>query len=166
MYYGSKDDRESIRRNKLGFGAAKKSTRHTAPTKALPVILTSYDTIIQDATYLRNIEFEYVVVDEGQRLKNSNTVFSKELRTFSSANKILLTGTPIQNNLTELWSLLNFLMPQMFYNLDHFKAYFAGALQGDKVSTSVVTQIHAILKPFMLRRLKVDVERSLPPKKE
>lgn len=99
----------------------------------------------------------------------------KELMSYQSANRLLITGTPLQNNVTELWSLLHFLLPDIFNDLDSFQGWFdfssvldnKGEEQGfEQRKRSLVTVMHSILKPFLLRRLKTDVEESLPKKRE
>lgn len=114
-----------------------------------------------------------MIVDEGHRIKNLNCKLIKELKSYQSANRLLLTGTPLQNNLAELWSLLNFLLPDIFDDLNSFQDWFdlGNLSDGDgtfdeETQTSVVNSLHTILKPFLLRRLKVDVECQLPKKKE
>ena len=111
--------------------------------------------------------------DEGHRLKNLNCRLILELKKYQSANRLLITGTPLQNNLQELWSLLNFLMPDVFENIENFEDFFnfTDIISGDsKKSTSnsneVLTTLHDVLKPFLLRRVKTDVEDSLPKKRE
>ena len=94
---------------------------------------------------------------------------SQNLRLFKTRNRILLTGTPLQNNLKELWSLLNFLMPNLFESADDFNSLFVmdeDNKDDPEAQEKVIKQIHRLLKPFMLRRLKIDVERNLPSKKE
>ena len=103
----------------------------------------------------------YVVIDEAHRIKNENSVLSQEVRRQSSLFRLLLTGTPLQNNLHELWALLNFLLPDIFSSSEDFDSWFATG-----GSQEVVKKLHAIIRPFLLRRLKADVERSLPPKIE
>lgn len=97
-------------------------------------------------------------------------MLSKDLRALKTRNRLLLTGTPLQNNLKELWSLLNFLMPQLFESADDFNDLFVVAHdenKGDpKQQEAIIKQIHRLLKPFMLRRLKVDVETNIKAKKE
>jgi adenosinetriphosphatase len=118
---------------------------------------------------LARYTFEYLILDEAQRIKNKDSVLSKDLRTFQTKNRILLTGTPLQNNLTELWSLLNFLMPKLFESAEDFTNLFLledGQKDNPEHQEKVIKQIHRLLKPFMLRRLKVDVEHNLPKKKE
>ncbi|RHY24975.1 hypothetical protein DYB32_008585 [Aphanomyces invadans] len=101
----------------------------------------------------------YLIIDEAHRIKNESSQFSMIVRTMATEHRLLLTGTPLQNNLHELWALLNFLLPDVFssFNLD---------TEDEEAKKQMITQLHRILRPFMLRRLKADVEKSLPPKKE
>ena len=129
---------------------------------------------MNDKSYLDNFRWKFIIVDEGHRIKNLNCKLIKTLKEFDSANRLLLTGTPLQNNLAELWSLLNFLLPDVFNDLEVFQRWFddseiveENADQGsDENRVSIVSNLHSILRPFLLRRLKVDVEKELPPKKE
>ena len=114
--------------------------------------------------------------DEGHRLKNFNCKLVKELKQYTSESRLILTGTPLQNNLAELWSLLNFLLPEAFADLEHFESMFDFSDMQDKDGhkdiidkerkARTVASLHAILKPFLLRRVKGDVETSLPSKRE
>lgn len=114
--------------------------------------------------------------DEGHRLKNFNCKLVKELKQYPSESRLILTGTPLQNNLTELWSLLNFLLPEAFSDLEHFESMFDFSDVQDKDGHKqfmskerqkrTVASLHAILKPFLLRRVKNDVETNLPKKRE
>ena len=114
--------------------------------------------------------------DEGHRLKNFNCKLVKELKQYPSESRLILTGTPLQNNLSELWSLLNFLLPEAFSDLEHFESMFDFSdiqdREGHKQFMSkegqqrTVASLHAILKPFLLRRVKSDVETHLPKKRE
>lgn len=115
------------------------------------------------------------IQDEGHRLKNMNCRLIKELLTYSSANRLLITGTPLQNNITELWSLLHFLLPDIFNDLSSFQSWFDFSSMLDNNSQAdvverrkrtLVSTMHSILKPFLLRRVKTDVETSLPKKRE
>lgn len=115
---------------------------------------------------------QFIVVDEGHRLKNLDCRLIRELKTYTSANRMILTGTPLHNNLSELWSLLNFILPDIFDDLDSFQQWFnfddvhSSAGDGLLNKAAIVQQLHEILKPFLLRRLKTEVEKELPPKKE
>uniref|UniRef100_A0A7S0DGP2 Uncharacterized protein n=1 Tax=Amorphochlora amoebiformis TaxID=1561963 RepID=A0A7S0DGP2_9EUKA len=128
------------------------------------VVVTTYETLNMEKSKLGRIGWHYIVVDEAHRLKNENSLFSRNLRLMKSKCRLLLTGTPLQNNLHELWALLNYLMPEIFSSADEFDNLFNNADSADK--KKMMEQLHLVLKPFMIRRLKVDAETSLPPKKE
>ncbi|CAH1990511.1 unnamed protein product [Acanthoscelides obtectus] len=138
-----------------------------------PVVLTPHHFILKEGDFLTTVKWKYVIVDEGHRLKNNECQFTRILNTFSASCKLLLTGTPLQNNIKELWSLLNFLMPQIFNNVDSFSTLLMledvkdeNKFIEQEQKTKMVTTIHQILKPFVLRRLKKDVLDDLVPKKE
>lgn len=162
LYHGSADDRARIRYEIL----CKPITRK------FPIIITSYEIVVRDSKFLQKFNYKYMVVDEGHRLKNFDCKLIRELRCFNVGNKLLLTGTPLQNNLSELWSLLNFLLPDVFASLQDFERWFDfSEVDGEEVAAQeqhqkIIGKLHSILKPFLLRRLKVDVEISLPMKKE
>lgn len=129
------------------------------------VLITSYECCISKSYALRRFNWQYIVLDEAQRIKNENSKISKFLRKLRSENRLLLTGTPLQNNLHELWALLNYLMPDVFADGDDFDSWFDSdeCLRGNQ---EVVHRLHKILQSFMLRRIKAEVEKSLLPKKE
>ncbi|GMH25270.1 hypothetical protein Nepgr_027113 [Nepenthes gracilis] len=167
IYHGSKDERKEIR--------MKHMPRSIGPK--FPIVVTSYEVALNDARRcLRHYNWKYVVVDEGHRLKNSKCKLFKELKHVSMENKLLLTGTPLQNNLAELWSLLNFILPDIFSSHEEFESWFdlSGKCSNDTVKeelverrrSQVVAKLHSILRPFLLRRMKSDVEIMLPRKKE
>lgn len=167
LYHGSKQEREDLR-NKHLTGKV---------DETFPVVVTSYEIILADIKFMQKHSWKHLIVDEGHRLKNMNCRLIRELRTLRCENKLLLTGTPLQNNLTELWSLLNFLLPDIFSSLDNFENWFdfasnMGAEGADKEIVAqeqrnkVISKLHHILKPFLLRRVKTDVETSLPGKME
>ena len=112
-------------------------------------------------TVILDIPFQYVVVDEAHRLKNKNAKILGTLKQLPCKRVLLLTGTPIQNNTTELWSLLNYIHPEKFTYVEDFKRQF-----GDLSNNEQVESLNRTLKPYMLRRMKEDVEQSIPPLQE
>ncbi|KAK6525682.1 hypothetical protein TWF281_010734 [Arthrobotrys megalospora] len=170
LYHGNPQEREQLRNTRLRA----KDHRNVGPK--FPIVCTSYEIIMNDRKYLAAYDWKYIVVDEGHRLKNFNCRLVKELEKYPSANRLLLTGTPLQNNLVELWSLLHFLLPQVFNDVESFQSWFDFSdLQHEgktseeikqSIGTNLVSSLHQILKPFLLRRLKTDVELSLPKKRE
>lgn len=128
------------------------------------VCVTSYEMVLREKWVFKKFNWRYMVVDEAHRLKNEKSKLSEILRECKTANRLLLTGTPLQNNLHELWSLLNFLLPDVFNSSDDFDSWFnTNSFLGDN---SLVERLHAVLRPFLLRRLKSEVEKGLKPKKE
>jgi SWI/SNF-related matrix-associated actin-dependent regulator of chromatin subfamily A member 5 len=125
--------------------------------------ITSYEMILREKSHLKKFAWEYIIIDEAHRIKNEESSLAQVIRLFNSRNRLLITGTPLQNNLHELWALLNFLLPDVFGEAEAFDQWFSG--QGADQDT-VVQQLHRILRPFLLRRVKADVEKSLLPKKE
>ncbi|ODV91865.1 hypothetical protein CANCADRAFT_20180, partial [Tortispora caseinolytica NRRL Y-17796] len=134
------------------------------------IVITSYEMIIKDAPQLRRIPWRFVIVDEGHRIKNLNCKLIQDLKSFDTANRLLLTGTPLQNNLAELWSLLNFLLPDIFPDLALFQSWFDFSGPDSSIavdaSSDLIQSLHSILKPFVLRRVKSAVERDVPAKRE
>ena len=173
LYHGTKDERAAIR-DKI-FAASGSGDRRRRGTRAnLPVVIVSYDIVIRDFKYLNKLVWKYLVVDEAHRLKNFECKLICMLRQLQTESRLLLTGTPLQNSLSELWSLLNFLLPDLFSDLSAFKRWFdftsviesSGDDKDGKLRTELVDKLHEILKPFLLRRLKQDVEVDLPQKAE
>jgi ATP-dependent DNA helicase len=119
MYHGNKDERSEMRDTQLKLTTAE--TKKGTTITLLPIIVTSYEIVMRDRKYLQRFKWKYIIVDEGHRIKNLNSKLIKELKSYQSANRLLLTGTPLQNNLTELWSLLNFLLPDIFDDLESFQ---------------------------------------------
>lgn len=131
------------------------------------VCLVTYEMCLLETYVLKKLRWHYVVVDEAHRLKNEKTKLSQVLRKFKTLHRLLLTGTPLQNNLHELWALLNFLLPEVFNSADDFDTWFdSNEALGGEDKDAVVKRLHCILKPFMLRRIKSEVEKMLLPKKE
>lgn len=130
------------------------------------VCVTSYEMVIKEKNALKKFHWRYIIIDEAHRLKNENSRLSIVLRMLKANNRMLITGTPLQNNLHELWALLNFLLPEVFGSAGQFDEWFSNVEDGEGGSEAVVSQLHKVLRPFLLRRLKTEVETSLPPKKE
>lgn len=127
------------------------------------VCVTSYEMILREKSHLKKFAWEYIIIDEAHRIKNEESSLAQVIRLFNSRNRLLITGTPLQNNLHELWALLNFLLPDVFGDSEAFDQWFSGQ-EADQ--DTVVQQLHRVLRPFLLRRVKADVEKSLLPKKE
>ncbi|RWQ92696.1 putative SNF2 family helicase/ATPase [Paecilomyces variotii] len=127
------------------------------------VCITSYEMILREKSHLKKFAWEYIIIDEAHRIKNEESSLSQIIRVFNSRNRLLITGTPLQNNLHELWALLNFLLPDVFGDSEAFDQWFSSQ---DADQDTVVQQLHRVLRPFLLRRVKSDVEKSLLPKKE
>jgi len=172
-YHGPAPDREAMLKGVLN----PKEKRD----KKFPVVVTSFETAIRDQKKLSKLgPFAYVIVDEGHRLKNHRCMLIRSLKQLDASNRLLLTGTPIQNTLDELWALLNFVNPQIFDDLSVFQSWFGfkdigqkshkGTSEEDIIreqrKNNTVTKLHEILRPFLLRRVKVDVLKEMPPKKE
>lgn len=128
------------------------------------IVVTSYESILKEVKYIRKIKWRYVIIDEAHRIKNENSLLSVVVRTLKTDFKLLITGTPLQNNLHELWALLNFLLPEVFDDCESFDSWFN--TESSQAKENVIKRLHAVLKPFMLRRVKMDVEKDIPPKKE
>uniref|UniRef100_A0A672J2W9 Chromodomain helicase DNA binding protein 3 n=1 Tax=Salarias fasciatus TaxID=181472 RepID=A0A672J2W9_SALFA len=166
-YTGDKDSRAIIRENEFSFddtavkqGKKAFKLRREAPIK-FHVLLTSYELVTIDQTALKSIDWACLVVDEAHRLKNNQSKFFRRLNDYKIDHKLLLTGTPLQNNLEELFHLLNFLTPNRFNNLDGFLEEFADISKEDQIK-----KLHDLLGPHMLRRLKADVFKNMPAKTE
>ncbi|CAD8088106.1 unnamed protein product [Paramecium sonneborni] len=126
------------------------------------ILITSYEVFMQDfQNVFINIPFQYIVIDEAHRLKNSNARILQSLKRLSCQRTLLLTGTPIQNNTEELFSLLNFIEPYQFSNIINFKREY-----GQLETSDQVDKLNVLLKPYILRRQKEDVEQMIPPLQE
>ncbi|CAG7853641.1 SWI/SNF-related matrix-associated actin-dependent regulator of chromatin subfamily A member 5; AltName: Full=Sucrose nonfermenting protein 2 homolog; Short=mSnf2h [Serendipita indica DSM 11827] len=178
---GSKDERAEIIRDRL-------------LDSKFEVCITSYEICLIEKWAFKKFSFEYIVIDEAHRIKNVNSILSKIVREFTSRNRMLITGTPLQNNLQELFALLNFICPEIFTDYKDLESFLHhdgkqtkktsddegdGAdeemadkkeptpeLSEEEKSKKVVEALHKILRPFLLRRVKADVEKNLLPKKE
>ncbi|KAI9275477.1 SNF2 family N-terminal domain-containing protein [Phascolomyces articulosus] len=168
-YYGTPKERKEKR-----SGWSKENAFH--------VCITSYQLVIQDQNVFRRKAWQYLVLDEAHHIKNFRSQRWQVLLNFNSARRLLLTGTPLQNNLMELWSLLYFLMPNGvsesmpigFASQKEFQEWFSHPVdrmmegqQGmDADSRAAIQKLHTVLRPYLLRRLKADVEKQLPEKYE
>lgn len=147
---GAKDERQELINERL-------------VDEKFDVCITSYEMILREKSHFKKFAWEYIIIDEAHRIKNEESSLAQIIRLFSSRNRLLITGTPLQNNLHELWALLNFLLPDVFGDSDTFDQWFTNQ---DEDQDAVVSQLHKLLQPFLLRRVKSEVEKSLLPKKE
>ena len=157
-YYGSPKERKAKRQ-----GWSKPNSFH--------VCISSYKMVVQDQNMFRRKKWKYLILDEAHNIKNFQSQRWQVLLNFRTKRRLLLTGTPLQNNLMELWSLLHFLMPHIFTSHSEFKDWFANPLMSmvegnSAMNDTLVQRLHSVLRPFILRRLKKDVEKQLPEKKE
>ena len=171
-YYGSPQQRKEKRK-----GWNKPDAFH--------VCIVSYQLVVQDQHSFKRKRWQYMVLDEAHNIKNFRSTRWQALLNFNTQRRLLLTGTPLQNNLAELWSLLYFLMPQTvidgkkvsgFADLEAFQQWFGRPVdkiietgQGfgqDKETKKTVAKLHQVLRPYLLRRLKADVEKQMPAKYE
>ncbi|XP_076942981.1 ATP-dependent helicase BRM-like [Bidens hawaiensis] len=140
------------------------------------VLVTTYEFVMYDRSKLSRVDWKYIVIDEAQRMKDRESVLARDLDKYRCQRRLLLTGTPLQNDLKELWSLLNLLLPEVFDNRKAFHDWFSKPFakevahngEDDWLETEkkviIIHRLHQILEPFMLRRRVEDVEGSLPPK--
>uniref|UniRef100_A0A8B9J5R8 Chromatin-remodeling ATPase INO80 n=1 Tax=Astyanax mexicanus TaxID=7994 RepID=A0A8B9J5R8_ASTMX len=153
-YWGNPHDRKVIRK----FWSQKTLYTQNAP---FHVVITSYQLVVQDVKYFQRVKWQYMVLDEAQALKSSTSVRWKILLQFQCRNRLLLTGTPIQNTMAELWALLHFIMPTLFDSHEEFNEWFSKDIESHAENKSAIdenqlSRLHMILKPFMLRRIKKD----------
>ncbi|UZP34732.1 hypothetical protein NXS19_002548 [Fusarium pseudograminearum] len=164
-YWGGASDRKVLRK----FWDRK----HTTYRKDAPfhVCVTSYQLVVSDVAYFQKMRWQYMILDEAQAIKSSQSSRWKALLNFHCRNRLLLTGTPIQNNMQELWALLHFIMPSLFDSHDEFSEWFSKDIESHaqsntKLNEDQLKRLHMILKPFMLRRVKKHVQKELGDKIE
>eukprot|EP00628_Pelagophyceae_sp_CCMP2097_P016816 CAMPEP_0206848868 /NCGR_PEP_ID=MMETSP0975-20121206/26230_1 /ASSEMBLY_ACC=CAM_ASM_000399 /TAXON_ID=483370 /ORGANISM="non described non described, Strain CCMP2097" /LENGTH=1097 /DNA_ID=CAMNT_0054391505 /DNA_START=1 /DNA_END=3291 /DNA_ORIENTATION=- len=150
---GDREERNRVMRDELVAGQ-------------FDVCVTSYEGVLKEKSFLCKTNWQYVLIDEAHRIKNPKSSLSKVVRLIPTQFRLLITGTPLQNNLHELWALLNFLLPDVFASAATFDAAFDLDIVDQSAKQVIITQLHSLLRPFVLRRLKSDVEKSLPPKTE
>ncbi len=181
VYHGSAKDREVIREFEFPFECDRpqggigmnqrylKKCHHRSASRAekiwmTQVVITTPEMLVtEDFSELKAVKWDVLVVDEAHRLKNHNSKLALNLRAedFDFNHSLLLTGTPIQNNMNELWTLMNFIDPDEFEDCDDFMEKY-----GNMKSKESVDGLHSVIRPYILRRLKEDVEKSVPPKEE
>ena len=172
VYDGGAEERKALRAARLPRGGGQPS---------FDALITHYDLALRDTRHLKPVQWGLLIVDEGHRLKNADAALSRALRALTAAHRILLTGTPLQNSLHELWALLNFVLPKVFDSAASFDEWFgeplgvpadapapgsapdAAASLTDEEQLLVITRLHQVLRPFVLRRTKAEVEADLPP---
>lgn len=157
-YFGSAKERKLKRQ-----GWSKPNNFH--------ICITTYRLVVQDQKIFRRKRWNYLILDEAHMIKNWKSQRWQTLLNFQSKRRLLITGTPLQNDLMELWSLLHFLMPDLFQSHSEFKSWFATPISGmvegaEQLNKNLISRLHRILRPFILRRLKIDVEKNLPKKYE
>jgi ATP-dependent helicase STH1/SNF2 len=161
-----------------GNPSQRKQLSHLLRNSKWNVCLTTYEYVLKDKSDLNRFQWQYIIVDEGHKMKNPKSKFAQTLgQIYSSEYRLLLTGTPLQNNLPELWSLLNFLLPDVFHSCEDFEKWFKmplkkfGASEKDvdlseENKMLLIHRFHQVLRPFLLRRVKKEVEAELPSKVE
>ncbi|KAF2858250.1 hypothetical protein K470DRAFT_221654 [Piedraia hortae CBS 480.64] len=172
-YYGSADERRLKRNHWVNDPHLDKKQR------GYNVVITSYNVAMQDINAIRNVQWHYLVLDEAHNIRNFNSQRWQVLIRLKTHARLLLTGTPLQNSLTELWSLLTFLTAgdddpahgDLEEFLSHWKEpvkeiFERGVTELSKEAQKVIDQLHISLRPFLLRRLKTEVEKDLPKKTE
>ncbi|KAJ5104986.1 Helicase C-terminal [Penicillium alfredii] len=164
-YWGNAKDRKILRK----FWDRKHITYNR--DSEFHVLVTSYQLVVLDAQYFQKVKWQYMILDEAQAIKSSQSSRWKHLLGFSCRNRLLLTGTPIQNNMQELWALLHFIMPSLFDSHDEFSEWFSKDIESHaqsntKLNEDQLKRLHMILKPFMLRRVKKHVQQELGDKVE
>ncbi|KAM7462757.1 hypothetical protein LguiA_030878 [Lonicera macranthoides] len=159
LYDGRLDERKALREEYSG-------------EDKFNVLITHYDLIMRDKAFLKKIHWCYMIVDEGHRLKNHECALARTLVSgYRIRRRLLLTGTPIQNTLQELWALLNFLLPTIFNSVENFEEWFNAPFADrgnvsltDEEELLIIRRLHHVIRPFILRRKKDEVEKYLPQK--
>lgn len=160
-----------------GTPVVRKQLGNQIRTGQFQVLLTTYEFIIKDRPTLSKVKWLHMIVDEGHRMKNAGSKLSGTISQYYQTRfRLILTGTPLQNSLPELWALLNFVLPTIFKSVKSFDEWFntpfANTAGQEKIDLTeeeqllVIRRLHKVLRPFLLRRLKKDVEKDLPDKQE
>ncbi|KAI8368263.1 SNF2 family N-terminal domain-containing protein [Radiomyces spectabilis] len=163
-YWGNPKDRKVLRQ----FWNRKQLYGRDAP---FHIVITSYQLVLTDVKNFQRVKWQYMVLDEAQAIKSSSSARWKQLLGFHCRNRLLLTGTPIQNSMQELWALLHFIMPTLFDSHEEFSEWFSKDIESHaenkgSLNEHQLRRLHMILKPFMLRRIKRNVQHELGEKIE
>ncbi|KAF7725825.1 putative DNA helicase ino80 [Apophysomyces ossiformis] len=163
-YWGNPKDRKVLRQ----FWNRKQLYGRDAP---FHIVITSYQLVLTDVSYFQRVKWQYMILDEAQAIKSSSSARWKQLLGFHCRNRLLLTGTPIQNSMQELWALLHFIMPTLFDSHEEFSEWFSKDIESHAENKGTLNEhqlrrLHMILKPFMLRRIKRNVQHELGEKIE
>jgi SNF2 family DNA or RNA helicase len=166
VFQGSKEDREFVKNYEWNFWANEDREYDGQTTLVnteykFDVLLCTYESILSETTFLARVPWKIIVVDEAHRLKNAQSRLFKALKLFQTDHRLLMTGTPIQNDIGELWTLLNVIEPNVFASIHTFQEQY-GVLEKNEQ----VKQLQASLSPYLLRRMKEDVATSIPPREE
>ncbi|MCP5045955.1 MAG: DEAD/DEAH box helicase [bacterium] len=139
--------------------------KETGEWGEVDIVITSYATIRNDIEMARDFEFDYVILDESQNIKNAAAQTSKAIKILKARNRLALSGTPVENNSMELWSLFDFLIPGLLGSFQWFSKQFAQAIERDR-DQEAAEMLKGMIYPFILRRKKEEVETELPEKIE
>ena len=151
VFHGNKSERKKLRKQLTGDLNS-------------DVVLTTWEQVNLELGSFKKVEWNFLILDEGHKIKNEESTVATNVRKLKCTSRLLITGTPLQNNLKELWALLNFLMPALFRYADEFEGWFDTA--AGTSDNRVMDRLHQMLKPFMLRRIKTEADAEIPPKKE
>ena len=161
VFHGSQDDRRLILRYEWYHQHPNEPEKFLVRFHKFHILLTTYEMILAETDLLSSIQWESMIIDEGHRIKSTQSKLLQSLLRFKSRHRVVLTGTPLQNHIQELWSILHFLHPSKFASKSEFLNKF-----GNLKSSEQVKALHTLLRPYMLRRMKQDVEQNIPFKSE
>ncbi|KAK8834143.1 choline dehydrogenase 6 [Tritrichomonas musculus] len=159
-FMGNKESRKIIKEN-MFFQHDLKNNKKNQNKIIFDVLVVSYEWLTKELNFIRKFNFMYTIIDEAQKIKNAETLIYGDCEAIRSQHFLLLTGTPIQNNLFEIWSLLHFIAKSKFPDYEEFESAY-----GDKESTETIEKLQEVLQPYILRRKKNDVNLNLPEKEE
>ena len=144
----------------LSYIGQNRTSKQTEITKA-DIVFTSYGTLLKDIQFLKNIPFNFLIIDESQQIKNRNSKIYKAINTIEAEHKVSLSGTPIENSLSDLWSQMQFINPNLLGNYSFFDKHFKKPIEKDK-SEETIKELKLLINPYLLRRTKMEVAKDLP----